>query len=168
MSEISKSYNPEKIQNLNLSSSRSQYEFKEHTDYIVEELAELMEVFGVTKPIPPILDECSDVLGFTLSLIGKVGIDIHLNLSVPANFIKTDTLFREAIVDLKLTCNLLKNRPWKKQQYSVDMAEFSMRFNKAISSILILLIRAAGDINTLMYGYYIKLNKNYKRLNTNY
>jgi len=168
MCSISKKYNPEKIQSLDLNSVKSQLEYKEHTDYIVEELSELMDIFGITKPIPPILDECSDVLGFLLSLIGKVGKDITIDIQEPARFIKTDTLFKEAVVDLKMSCNLLKNRPWKNQQYVVDIKEFKYKFEKAVSSILTLLIRTSGDINTLIGGYYIKLQKNYKRINTNY
>ena len=174
MQEVNQRYMPNQLNKWVIDSVNSQMEIKLFCGFISEEMAELVTTIKEGGSNESMLDECSDVLGFTLVLIGKLGIQLDIDINVvPRHFnykhkAQLYSLHSNATTDLMMTCNLLKNRPWKKQQYLVDRKEFKSQLEKAISSILLLILTCSGSIANLKTGFYPKLQTNYKRLDTQY
>lgn len=174
MVNISNSYMPGYPFILNLNIPAHQAIFKEFAHFIVEEIGELYTSIESGCSAESTVDECSDIIGFTMSLVNKTFMDLEISIEIPHGHIGIkhsailNKLTTRAIVDLEMACNMLKNRPWKKQNYILDIKAFHKAFEKAIQSILILALTCSGSIANLKTGYYNKLNTNYKRINTHY
>lgn len=78
------------------------------------------------------------------------------------------TLGYQSITELGLTCNFLKDRPWKKEHSVVDKTAFNNMLDKAIHTFTAYSYIVAPHTEMYKEAFDRKLQKNYKRLQSNY
>ena len=159
--------------------------FKRFSQNVIEEWSELYEYFYLKSPcerkdyIDGMVDEVSDILGFTYALGFLSGVDltdIKPQLIVrPSN---TDysmervhfeiLVYKNIIHKLSMVCNLLKNRPWKSSQHLLDMPEFEKQFKQFFQFSLKFIVMLQLPNDKLEVGLKRKIEVNYFRIKSNY
>jgi hypothetical protein len=177
---------------VNLHSARGQYVIKDFAWRVTEELGEALEAFHLHADHPEHFDEeISDALhflveltilaGFSETSIAKRWIDIYDSLEFlyieadkPNKLSRTRSYFGLCMrvgkftEALAMTCNTLKNKPWKQTQMMTDTAYFQVNLELAWLRFIQICITANIDSNYLFVLYFKKSEVNKFRQRSNY
>lgn len=169
--EIKFRYEPEAInlfKNFDIDTFEDQEAFKRYAWRITEEITEALED---TTHIQHFKEEITDAFNFLIELYHLYGwrvenlapLEIEQN---PGAILEVSCL--NVIKQLGLTCNLLKNRQWRQNQYLVDLLVFEERFKEIWPCFMRLLGSCGMTKEELFDQWSLKYQVNCFRLDTLY
>lgn len=171
---------------LDLEVTQNQVAFKENYQCLVEEMAELTEYFHSTsrefkqKNRQGIMDELCDITNFFHSLMIKAKLRpqdmimperlyTHSRNDITFNsFNEIGTEFYKVIHYTGLACNVLKNRPWKKENYRVDFANLHNNLKWAYYHLVYTYALCGIDFDELNKAHLEKIAKVSHRFKSGY
>jgi NTP pyrophosphatase (non-canonical NTP hydrolase) len=118
--------------------------FKRYAWRVTEEIVEALEDIEHPKHLK---EELTDAFNFLIELYHLYGwrLEQLSPLEIPKMNLGEDQEIdfeiyaMKVIKQLGLTCNLLKNRPWRQSQYLVDLLVFEQRFKEVWPNFLLFL-----------------------------
>jgi hypothetical protein len=189
--ELYYSYNHEKVLPLNRNVPKNQLIFKDLYQNMVEETSEFLELYYEldqkerNKNSTAILDEVADISNFVhvmMALFREEVPDFSINEAqkeasnvgfngedyINMNHISASYIVANMVYNFGMVCNLLKNRPWKQNQYFVNRSTLYKRLDKSYNSYKLFLSALQIDRETFKNAIKRKSDVNKFRIKTNY
>lgn len=172
---------------VNLHDKAGQYRLKDFAWRITEELGEAFEALRIHPDIPEHYnEEIADALHFLVEFTILSGAHLnfgiikgdkldHLFEKLVGNFRSEIIIYEEllpfmaaVIESLAITCNCLKNKPWKNTQMMTDVTYFYTCLNHVWYNFAELCWESGLDADILLNLYFKKSEVNKFRQRTNY
>jgi hypothetical protein len=174
--EVMFQYEPQErevFKNFDIDVYEDQEVFKRYAWRVTEEITEALEDLEHPQHFK---EEITDAFNFLIELYHLYGWRLE-NLSpleIPIKHVVGDKekayeiYSMKVIKQLGLTCNLLKNRPWRQSQYLVDLLIFEERFKKVWEDFIFLLAVCEMTKEELFDQWSLKYQVNDFRITSKY
>ena len=154
-----------------IQTKKHQRTLKEFAWRTTEELMELLEAEGDKEHV---LEELADSLHFLIEMCILSGIESKTIRYEAIEMMeeKTRMSLKETILGfvylLGLSCNVLKNKPWKTSELITDENKYLERLKEAFVSWWNIPVALGTDLNTVYLYYCLKNKVNNFRIDTKY
>lgn len=164
---------------VNLNDKKGQARLKDFAWRVTEELGEALDAYDNDDTVH-FKEELVDGLHFLTEMAILAGFDY--DELVPGNSDPYRYLFQktlenqqglyldvsEFVCSMGMTCNCLKNKPWKQSQMVTDVAHFNEMFRSAVYNYLSIISYVFDSFDELSDTYFKKSQVNKFRQRTNY